>query len=198
MSCPENEIRTPEEAVAALMSGNRRYVRGEMLHPHQAASRRDAVAGGQNPFAVVVGCADSRVPPEVLFDQGIGDLFVIRVAGNVVDDFVLGSVEYAVAHLGTPLVMVLGHSSCGAVTATVEGGSHDGAIGSLIDAIAPAVEEVRGIPGDLLSNAIARNAERAVEALCASSIVIDARDRGDLRVMPACYCLASGVVTTID
>jgi len=180
------------------MSGNRRYVRGEMLHPHQGASRRDAVAGGQNPFAVVVGCADSRVPPEILFDQGIGDLFVIRVAGNVVDDFVLGSVEYAVAHLGTPLVMVIAHTSCGAVTAIVEGGSHDGAIGSLIAAIAPAVEEVRGAPGDLLSNAISRNAERAVEALCASPIVTDARDRGALRVMAACYDLASGTVSATE
>ncbi|MBT3377763.1 MAG: carbonic anhydrase [Lentisphaerae bacterium] len=198
MSCPEPGFLTPKEALAALMAGNCRYVTGQMLHPHQDVSRRETVADGQNPFAVVLGCADSRVPPEILFDQGIGDLFVIRVAGNVVDDFVLGSVEYAVAHLNTPLIVVLGHSSCGAVTAAVESGPHDGAVGRLIAAISPAVEESRESPGDVLANAIVRNAERAVEALCASSIVTGARESGALRVVAACYDLATGAVSIIE
>ncbi|HEY4484757.1 MAG TPA: carbonic anhydrase, partial [Nitrospiria bacterium] len=110
----------PDKALTMLMEGNARYVEGKMLHPNQAADRMGELAKGQHPFAVILGCADSRVPPEIVFDQGLGDLFVLRVAGNIADDAVIGSIEYAVEHLGTTLVFVLGHERCGAVSAAVE------------------------------------------------------------------------------
>ena len=112
-----------DAALAKLIAGNRRYVQHRQQYPDQSLPHRKELVSGQHPFAVILGCADSRVPPELLFDQGLGDLFVIRVAGNLVDDVVLGSIEYAVEHLGTKLIMVLGHEKCGAVSAAVEGGT---------------------------------------------------------------------------
>lgn len=109
-------MANPEKGLAALVEGNRRYQAQRLTHPHQNAARRAALAAGQHPFAAVLSCADSRVPPEIVFDQGLGDLFVVRVAGNITDDVVLGSLEYAVEHLHVPLVVVLGHYKCGAVT----------------------------------------------------------------------------------
>ena len=107
-----------EEALQMLRAGNARFVAQARLHPHQTVARRMEVATGQQPFATIVGCADSRVPPEIIFDQGIGNLFVVRVAGTVLDDSALGSIEYAVEHLGAHLIVVLGHERCGAVGAT--------------------------------------------------------------------------------
>ena len=106
-----------------LIDGNRRYVDGRLQHPNQTPARREEVARGQKPFAAVVACADSRVAPEVVFDQGLGDLFVLRVAGNVANDMILGSLEYAVLHLGVGLVAVIGHKGCGAVQAAIGGGA---------------------------------------------------------------------------
>jgi carbonic anhydrase len=111
---------SPDDARTQLMQGNARYVAAKMKHPTQSAERRIEVAKGQHPVAVVLGCADSRVPPELLFDQGLGDLFTVRVAGNIADDAVIGSIEYALEHLGATLVMVLGHERCGAVQAAVD------------------------------------------------------------------------------
>ncbi len=133
-----------DQALQTLLDGNKRFAAGRQLHPNQGKERRDEVAKGQKPFAIIVGCSDSRIPPEILFDQGIGDLFIIRLAGNIVDDMALGSIEYAADHLGSRLVVVLGHSKCGAVTATAQGGEAHGHIGSIVKAIAPAVDRAKG------------------------------------------------------
>src|SRR3954449_3735222 len=125
------------DALARLMHGNRRYARHKEQHPDESLARRKELIGGQHPFAVILGCADSRVPPELLFDQGLGDLFVIRVAGNIVDDVVLGSIEYAFEHLDTKLIMVLAHEKCGAVSVAVQGGSAPGHLTTLVQAIQP-------------------------------------------------------------
>ncbi len=123
-----------------LIEGNKRFAGNKMSHPTQTEKRRAQLATeGQEPFAIILGCADSRIPPEIIFDQGLGDLFVIRVAGNVVDDLVLASIEYAAAHLGTPLIVVLGHSKCGAVAASIAGGQADGHLGGLVELIQPAI-----------------------------------------------------------
>jgi carbonic anhydrase len=124
--------------LARLEEGNRRAASNHSTHPHASSARRGEVAQSQSPFAVIVSCSDSRVPPELLFDQGYGDLFVIRIAGNVVEDTALGSIEYAVEHLGAKLLVVLGHERCGAVKATVDGGEAPGHIGSIVNAIKPA------------------------------------------------------------
>jgi carbonic anhydrase len=133
-----------KEAHKMMIEGNKRYVAGKASHKNQDSTRRMDVTGGQHPFAVVISCSDSRVPPEIIFDQGIGDLFVIRLAGNIVDDAALGSIEYAIEHLGTKYIMVMGHESCGAVKATVQGGEAPGHIGSIVKAIQPAIDSVRG------------------------------------------------------
>jgi len=127
-----------DEALALLMAGNRRHVSDKHAHPNRSASRRVQVIERQEPFAVILGCADSRVPTTVVFDQGIGDLFVVRIAGNIVDDFVLGSIEYAVEYLHVPLVMVLGHSRCGAIAAAFDHKA-DGHIAALANALQPVI-----------------------------------------------------------
>ena len=141
---------TPDQAMTMLTDGNARFVAGKLTHPHETAERRTEVAKGQKPFAVILACADSRVGPEVIFDAGLGDLFVVRVAGNIADDTVLGSIEYAVEHLGSPLIVVCGHERCGAVQATVDTLKSNqpppGHLGALIDPIKPAVTSQK--PGD--------------------------------------------------
>ena len=189
----------PDEALKRLMEGNKRFVAGRPRHPNQGPRRRSEVAQGQHPFAVILGCADSRVPPEVVFDQGLGDLFVIRVAGNIVDDAVLGSIEYAVEHLGARLIMVLGHAKCGAVAAALEvagkGGSIPGHIASLLKPILPAVEAVKGQAGDPLDNAVRANVERVVGQLRSSEPVLAEMVRGDkVKMVGARYDLKTGEV----
>jgi carbonic anhydrase len=124
-----------QEIIDYLLEGNRRFAGSRLFHPHQDESRRNKCTSGQNPVAAIIGCADSRIPPEVIFDCGIGDIFVVRVAGTVLDNSVTASIEYAVDHLKVPLVMILGHTSCGAITAAVQGTAADGALGVLLDAI---------------------------------------------------------------
>jgi carbonic anhydrase len=148
-----------EEALYRLMAGNRRWVRGRPRHPHQAIRRREDVAHGQAPFAVVFSCIDSRVPPELVFDRGLGDLFVVRTGAHAVDDVTLGSVEFGPAELGTPLVVVLGHERCGAVIATIEayehhGGTAPGHIQAVVTALGPAYRAAVGQPGDLVENTV--------------------------------------------
>ena len=133
--------------------------------PDQSSEYRAALAGGQSPFAIVLTCSDSRVAPELFFDQGLGDLFVIRNAGNVLDDHVIGSMEYAVEHLHAPLIIVVGHEKCGAVSAAVAGGEIPGHLHSVIDDLAPAVELTKDLPGDKVDNAVRANAQRAAEIL---------------------------------
>ena len=190
---------TADQALQALMEGNRRYVAAKPLRLNQSAQRRGEVAKDQQPLAVILGCSDSRVPPEVIFDQGLGDLFVIRLAGNVADNLALGSIEYAVEHLGAPLVMVLGHSRCGAVSTAVQvvekGAQTPGHVASLVEAIWPAVNKMRGRPGDLLDNAITANVALVVERLRATPPILSASvQNGKLRIIGARYDLDTGVV----
>lgn len=147
----------PDEALSRLQAGNERFAKSKVSAGKPVAARRAETAQGQHPFAIVVGCADSRVAPEIIFDQNIGDLFVIRTAGALVDDYALGSIEYAVEHLGTRLVVVLGHERCGAVTAALAGGTAPGHINSLVRDIQPAVATSKGREGDALTNAIQEN-----------------------------------------
>jgi carbonic anhydrase len=156
-----------------------------------------AIAAGQHPFAIILGCADSRVPPEIIFDQGLGDLFVIRVAGNILDDAILGSIEYAVEELGTALVLVLGHERCGAVAATVKHAEVVGHISTLINAIQPAVDRAKNEPGDLLDNAIRANIELVVAQLKSSMPVADLVLKNKLTVVGAQYNLKCGSVDLI-
>src|SRR5216110_584585 len=156
----------PTEAISKLKEGNGRYAGGNLQHPGQTTERRAELANTQHPFATIVSCSDSRVPPEIVFDQGLGDLFVVRVAGNVIDDHALGSIEYAVDHLGVRLIVVLGHQSCGAVQAARETiaakSKAPGHIQSLVTAIRPAVEATAK---GYLEATIKANANNVVQAL---------------------------------
>lgn len=197
------DINDPATALAKLQKGNQRFVDAQMLHPDQNGEARQRLSGSQKPYAVLLSCSDSRLPPEVVFDQGLGDLFVVRVAGNVVDRDVMGSIEYAVDHLGTPLVMVLGHQNCGAVSATLEAlqppySPPHGDIAALVDAITPAVGVANGRPGDLLDNTIRANAEQSRDQIMRSSELTSSLDSGGLRVVAAYYSLDTGLVTVIS
>jgi carbonic anhydrase len=189
---------TAAEALSRLIEGNTRYRGDRAQHPHGDQARRVEVSSGQSPIAVVLTCADSRVVPELIFDQGIGDLFVIRLAGNIVDPAILGSIEYAVAHLDTKLVLVLGHQSCGAVTAAVAGAPTHCSIDALIEAIAPAVEAARELPGDLVDNAIRANARLVADHLRDHPDVMGPATAQGLRVLPAYYRLDDGAVELIS
>jgi carbonic anhydrase len=194
----ESAVFGNERFVQKLLDGNRRYVDGKPSHSNQTPERRNQVAKGQHPFAVVVSCSDSRVPPEIIFDQGIGDLFVVRVAGNIVDDGGLGSIEYAAEHLHVSLIVVLGHERCGAVEAAVKGGEAPGHIKSLVETIRPAVENARGRPGDLAENAMRGNVKLVVDRLKASKPILEHLvHKGTLSVIGARYDLDDGQVTLI-
>jgi carbonic anhydrase len=189
---------TPDAALQKLMDGNRRYIQQKRTFPDQSRSRILELAKGQHPFAIVLGCSDSRVAPEILFDQGLGDLFEIRVAGNVLDNVVLGSIEYAAAELGVPLLVVLGHERCGAVKAALDGKSVPGHIGSLVAAIKPAVYATKGQLGDAWDNAVRANVKMSVNKLQAlSPILAKAVKAGTLKVVGARYDIDSGEVEVI-
>lgn len=186
-------------AMQRLMEGNARFVSGKSQHPNQTAARREETAKGQKPFAVIVGCADSRTSPELLFDQGIGDLFVVRLAGNIVDDAALGSIEFAVAKLGARHIVVLGHEKCGAVSAAVDAAkgaaAPPGRIGSIVDAIKPAAVSVQGQSGDAVENAMKANVQRVVERIKKDSEVLAPYLKsGELTVVGARYDLDDGKV----
>lgn len=191
-SVAENEVGSPW---ARLLAGNRRYVTGQPAHPDQAPARRQELLAGQHPFAAILSCSDSRVPPEILFDQGLGSLFVVRVAGNIVDNAVLASLEYAVEHLGVDLIVVLGHTNCGAVQAAAAGNVHEGAIARLVEAILPAVEAARVQPGNLVDNAARANVGRVAEQLrTAQPVLARAAALGELQIITAIYDLSTGIV----
>ena len=187
---------TPDSALAELKDGNAHHAGHRYKHPHETAARMRQLASGQHPHAEVLSCADSRVPPEILFDQGLGDLFVVRVAGNVVSDTELGSLEYGAEHLHVPLLIVLGHQRCGAVTAAVEGGEVPGHISALTELLRPAVQKTRGMPGDRVENAVRANVEMVVKQLRTSGPVLEKLvSRGELKVVGAIYSLDTGQVT---
>jgi carbonic anhydrase len=146
-----------DEALSRLKAGNERFASSKVSAGKPVAARRAETAQSQHPFAIIIGCADSRTAPEIVFDQNIGDLFVVRTAGNLVDDYALGSIEYGVEHLGVRLIVVLGHERCGAVTAALAGPSAPGHVNSLVRDIQPAVAASKGKEGDGLANAIHEN-----------------------------------------
>jgi carbonic anhydrase len=224
---PDQPMVSPADAISKLKEGNGRFTAGNMQHPHesseersymasnsyenagmtflgmtadQAAKRRAALAKSQHPFAAIVSCSDSRVPPEIVFDQGLGDLFIVRVAGNVINDEGVGSLEYTVDHLGTRLILVLGHQSCGAVKAAKETiaakGKAPGHIESLVTAIKPAVEATAK---DDLDATIKANVKHVVDSLRSSTPILKAKiDSGDVQVIGGYYSLDTGTVTFLD
>jgi carbonic anhydrase len=193
-----NERVTANEALTKLMDGNRRFVAGRHENSSRSPQRRAELAQSQKPFAIVVSCSDSRVGPEVVFDQGLGDIFVIRTAGEVLDAPGLGSIEYAVEHLGSPLIVVLGHQRCGAVVAAVAGDKAPGHIDALVKAIRPAVVETKGKPGDHVDNAVRANVSRVVRQLKNSQpILAEFSHAGKVRIVGAYYDLDSGVVAMV-
>ena len=194
---PEN-VLSPDAALDRLMKGNVRYVEG-VTKRHDFSHEREPLRTGQNPFAGVLSCADSRIAPEYCFDTARGDIFVCRVAGNFASDTMVASFEYAVQVLSTPLIMVLGHDACGAVDATMksvkDGTTLPGHLPALVDAISPAVKAVEGEGGDMLANAIRRNVMLNVEKLKAAGPILSAFvESKKLRVVGGIYKLASGRV----
>jgi carbonic anhydrase len=201
LPAPEPAVTTPEDALDTLMAGNQRYMQGSPIHPNQSAERQAQVAQGQHPWAAILGCIDSRVPPELIFDQELGDMFVARTAGQVIDNVVLGSLEFAVEE-GVKLLMVLGHQSCGAVKATIStiqnGGHPEGQIATLVQAITPAVLQAESKPGDLLDNSVKANVALEVGYLESSSAIIsDAVDEGAIKLVGAIYDLENGAVNLL-
>src|SRR6187397_2085584 len=224
---PDRPMIPPAEAISRLKEGNSRFTAGNMQHPHesdderayiaknsyenpggislgmtseQAAKRRGELTKSQHPFAIILSCSDSRVPPEIIFDEGLGDLFIIRVAGNVINDEGLGSIEYTVDHLGTRLILVLGHQRCGAVDAARETiaakGKAPGHIQSLVTAIKPAVEATAK---DDLETTIKTNVKNVVQALRSSTPILKAEvDSGKIQVVGGYYSLDTGAVTFLD
>jgi carbonic anhydrase len=197
---PDQPSVAPAEAISKLKEGNGRYTSGNLQHPGQTTERRTELAKTQHPYAAIVSCSDSRVPPEIVFDQGLGDLFIVRVAGNVINDEGLGSIEYTVDHLGTRLILVLGHQSCGAVQAARDTiaakGKAPGHIESLVTAIKPAVETTAK---DDLETTIKANVKNVVQALRSSTPILKAEvDSGKIQVVGGYYSLDTGAVTFLD
>jgi carbonic anhydrase len=194
---PQNVV-SPDAALHRLMEGNARYVRGETRR-HDFRHEREALSKGQNPFAAILSCADSRIAPELCFDTARGDLFVCRIAGNFASDEMIASLEYAVQVLNTPLIMVLGHEACGAVDATIksvkDGTTLPGHLPSLVAAIRPAVEAAQGQAGDLLENAIRQNVKLNVDKLrSATPILKSFVDDNKIKVTGGIYALRTGRV----
>ena len=194
---------TPAQAWAKLARGNERFVAGQYSHPHQDAARRDSLTGGQTPFAVFFGCADSRVAAEIIFDRGLGDLFVVRTAGHVIDPGVLGSIEFGVAVLDIPLVVILGHDSCGAVAATVnavrDGVLPGGYIRDIVERVTPSVLAARQAGMSTPDEIEAEHVRHTLRLLTERSRLIGDRvDSGRLAVVGATYNLGDGRARIVD
>lgn len=190
---------TPQEALAELIAGNERYVNEKCINPNSDMDRVEETAPHQAPFAAVVGCSDSRVPVELLFDQGIGDIFVIRTAGNNVNsEMVMGSVDYAIEHLGVKVLLVLGHGSCGGVTGAVsEGGHEHGNIGHLLGTIRNDVSDYVG-KADKLDDAIRHHTHVQVERIMSYPHVTEKVEKGELLVKAAYYDVKTGMVSILQ
>jgi len=195
---------SPDEALAMLKSGNERYVSQPELCLIDLAKQRKEVAPHQAPWATIIACADSRLPPEVIFGGlGLGEVFVARNAGNLVDTATLGTVEYGAAVLGSPVIVVLAHTSCGAVKAACDvvtkNATYPGAIGPMIDPILPAALAVRNEPGDFVNNAAKESARRTAARLtAASTLIAGLAGSGKLKIAAAIYDLQTGVVSYLD
>lgn len=189
---PPSEGPSAAEALRQLLEGNARYVQDHAEHPDQRPS-----AAAQHPIAVIVSCSDSRVPPEIIFDRGVGSLFVVRAAGNTCDRLAEQSIEYAVEHLGTRLIVVMGHDQCGAVTAAVNSYPKAG-VGPMLENIYPAVSEARHHAGDPVSNAISENAILVARRLSSDPKFEQKIKRGELKIVPARYALDTGKVQILS
>lgn len=184
-----------DSVLADLMEGNRRYREGRPRGAGRDAARRAQTAAGQRPTSIVLTCSDSRVPPEIIFDAGIGEIFVVRVAGNVEDDLVTGSIEYAAAHLDVPLVLVMGHTRCGAITAVASGAEPAGLAGAFLAPLAEAFRAAEGDPGDRIEAAARRSVLTTVRRLRESAPVLAPLVReGRLKVLAALYDIETGTV----
>nr|WP_041970718.1 carbonic anhydrase [Geobacter sp. OR-1] len=198
-------VMSADEALTGLMDGNKRYVANQMSGQKLCdLPTREALAKGQKPYAIILSCSDSRVPPEIIFDKGLGEIFVVRVAGNIPDPVILGSIEYAAEHLGSPLIMVLGHERCGAVTAAVDAkGKPEGNIGAIIRTITPAVKQARKEAAgkskpELVEVAIDDNVKLVAAALTRQSKVIKHLvAEGKVKIVSAKYDLDDGTVTLL-
>lgn len=185
------------EIIQRLKDGNARFVSDHLDGKLQDSSRRDSLVGGQDPYAIVLSCADSRVVPELAFDTGLGELFVVRVAGNVANSSSIASIEYAVAHIGTSVIVVLGHESCGAVTAAIAGGDNGFNLNHLLAHITPAIHASGEGAG--VNSVVKKNAELTSQELQnRSSIIKDAVQSGKLTVVPAYYNLTTGKIDFLD
>jgi carbonic anhydrase len=193
---------TPDAALKMLSEGNNRFVKGSVKHPNLNAQRRQQTAEkGQKPFAVVLGCSDSRVPVEAIFDRGVGDIFVVRDAGNIATKTDIGSIEYAVDHLGSPLVVVMGHSACGAVTAATQGGDAPPNIKAILDSIAPALAKAKAANPDksgdaLVVEVIKANVNQAMEDIYKNSPLMRSGVKaGKVKLVGAHYDMKNGKVS---
>ncbi|MEH2115502.1 carbonic anhydrase [Nostoc sp.] len=191
------ESLSPNAALQKLIEGNQRFVDHHPQYPDQSALRLQEVAQAQHPFATILSCADSRVPAEIVFDQGIGDIFDVRIAGNIATHEAIGSIEYAVVLLGSPLLMVMGHERCGAVTAAVQKESLPGDISTFVKAIKPALKRVKDQPGDAVENAVVANVQYQIERLKRSQLLNKQVKSGKLKIVGGRYDLDTGRVTII-
>ncbi|MEG3954637.1 carbonic anhydrase [Microcoleus sp. herbarium2] len=201
LAAPEPAIAqnnvTPQQALQMLIDGNQRFVNNMRQNPNQTIARVTQVAPSQAPFAAILGCADSRFPAEILFDRGIGDIFVCRVAGNVTTPEEKGSLEFGTLVLGAKVLMVVGHENCGAVKAAIEGGELPGQIGSLTKAIKPAVESSKNQPGDKVVNAVKENIKLQASRLKDSPVISGLIQEGKLLVVGGYYDLDTAAVQII-
>ncbi|MEH2082300.1 MAG: carbonic anhydrase [Nostoc sp.] len=191
------ESLSPDAALQKLIEGNQRFIQHHPQYPDQSELRLQEVAQAQHPFATILSCADSRVPAEIVFDQGIGDIFDVRIAGNIATHEAIGSIEYAVVLLGSPLLMVMGHERCGAVTAAVQNQSLLGDISTFVKAIKPAVKKVKDQPGDAVENAVVANVQYQIERLKQSKLLTEQVESGKLKIVGGRYDLDTGRVTII-
>ncbi|MBU6229393.1 MAG: carbonic anhydrase [Cyanobacteria bacterium REEB459] len=194
---PDRADLTPSQALEKLLDGNQRFVHRQRQNPHQDLSRLSQVAQTQTPFAAILSCADSRVIPEIIFDQGIGDLFVVRGAGNLATRQGIASQEFGTLVLGARVLMVLGHSRCGAVKAALSGVALPGQIDSLVEAIKPAVDDSANQTGDRLDNAIKMNVQRQVKKLAMSPVLGRLVEQGQLQLVAGYYNLDTGKVSVL-
>lgn len=188
----ESASMTPKAALEKLVSGNKRYTQDKLAHPNRDQERRESLTAKQNPFATIVGCSDSRVSPEIVFDQGIGDLFVVRVAGNVVGPLEEDSIDFSLDVLGASLIIVVGHENCGAVNAVLTGNTQD--ILAVAKQIEPALAKVKNLPGNALENAIKANVQAVVNQIKKAPVVARLISEKKVEVVGGYYHLASGEV----